>query len=350
MGNFTLNEINSQPEIWEKVLSTTLSNREKYLARFDGTKEIETLFVGCGTSYYLSLSAASVFSQITGEVSRAYPASEVYLFSDPIFPDHSKKYVPYLISRSGTTTEVNLAAEYIKEHYQFPIHGISCRQNSDLLKNSDIGYLIPEADEKSVVMTRSFTSMLLLVQLLATILAQNEKFLDELQQLPNLGKDVFSQFGDLPEEIISDGNFHKFVYLGQGPFYGLASESMLKIKEMSLTCSEAYHSLEFRHGPKSMADENMLATFFISNKAREAETKLMQDVSDLGAKILAICDSADSAITQAADYVVELNSGLSDYARLILYMPITQLLGYYQSLSKELNPDEPANLSQVVEI
>lgn len=350
MGKYTMNEINSQAEIWEHVISASLKNREKYVTNFDGVIDVETLFVGCGTSYYLSLSAASVFSKLTRTVSRAYPASEIYLFSDPIFPDHAKQYIPYLISRSGTTTEVNLATKYIQEHYKFPVHGISCRTNSDLLKNSDIGYLIPEADEKSVVMTRSFTSMLLLVQFLAGFQSRDQQFLDELENLPQLGKEVFNQYGDLPEEIISEGNFNKFVYLGQGPFYGLASESMLKIKEMSLTCSEAYHSLEYRHGPKSMADENMLVTFFISNQARDAEIKLMQDVNDLGAKILAICDSADAAISGAADYVVELNSGLSDYARLILYMPITQLLGYYQSLSKNLNPDEPVNLSQVVEI
>jgi len=350
MGNFTLNEINSQAKIWENVVSASLQNREIYATHLDGVKDTETLFVGCGTSYYLSLSAASVFSKLTGAASRAYPASEVYLFSDSIFSDHQKKYEPYLISRSGTTTEVNLAAKYIQEHYKFPVHGISCRKNSDLLKNSDIDYLIPEADEKSVVMTRSFTSMLLLVQFLAAFQSQNEKFLDELEKLPELGRGVFEQVGDLPEEIISNGNFNKFVYLGQGPFYGLASESMLKIKEMSLTCSEAYHSLEYRHGPKSMADENMLVTFLLSNQARDAEIKLMQDVKELGAKILAICDSADAAISGAADYVVELNSGLTDYARLILYMPITQLLGYYQSLSKDLNPDEPVNLSQVVEI
>ncbi len=70
----------------------------------------------------------------------------------------------------------------------------------------------------------------------------------------------------------------------------------------------------------------------------------------LGAKTLVICEKANDKIYSISDFLVELKSGLSDYARLILYMPITQLLGYYTAKEKGLDPDNPKNLSQVVEI
>jgi len=350
MNHFTLKEINSQVDAWESTLDVFHKHQEIYRGQLTKETDAENLFIGCGTSYYLALSAASVYAKITGEFSRAYPASDVYLFSDPIFPVQDKTYVPFLISRSGTTSEVLWVAKYLKKEYNLGVHGISCREDSELMHLSGNGYLISEADEKSVVMTRSFTSMLLMLQLLAGLKAENREFLDSLYRLPEVGRRIFSEYSDLPEEIIGANNLTKFVYLGQGPFYGVASESMLKIKEMSLTCSEAYHSLEFRHGPKSIADENMLVTFFISENAKESEVKLIQEVRELGATVLAICETSNSEIDKHADYVVELKSGVDDYARLPLYMPITQLLGYYQAVQKNLNPDKPTNLSQVVEI
>ncbi|MCF7805477.1 MAG: SIS domain-containing protein [Candidatus Marinimicrobia bacterium] len=350
MNHYTLQEINSQVQVWEVVLDLLDQNKDKFTDQLQEEKNAENLFIGCGTSYYLALSAASVYAKITGEFSRAYPASDVYLFSDPVFPNREKSFVPFLISRSGTTSEVLWVAKYLKEEYNLEFHGVSCREESELLELSDNGYLIAKADEKSVVMTRSFTSMLLMLQSLAGLKVNDIEFLESLRRLPEIGKRIFRDYNELPETIINEGNFTKFVYLGQGPFYGLASESMLKIKEMSLTCSEAYHSLEFRHGPKSIADENMLVTFFISENAKESEVKLIQEVRELGAKVLAICESSNTDIDTHANYVVELKSGVDDYARLPLYMPITQLLGYYQAVSKDLDPDKPTNLSQVVEI
>lgn len=350
MNHYTLQEINSQVSAWESTLAVLAKGKNKFTAQLQEKTDAVNLFIGCGTSYYLALSAASVFAKITGEFSRAFTASDVYLFSDPVFPAKDKNYVPFLISRSGTTSEVLWVADFLKTKYHLDIHGVSCREDSELLNLSNNGYLIAEADEKSVVMTRSFTSMLLLLQSLAGLKAGNEEFLESLQHLPEVGNRIFSEYGDLPEMIIKDGDFSKFVYLGQGPFYGVASESMLKIKEMSLSCSEAYHSLEFRHGPKSIADEQMLVTFFISEGAKESEVKLIKEVRALGATVLAICETSNREIDEHANYVVELESGVDDYARLPLYMPITQLLGYYQAVSKDLNPDKPINLSQVVEI
>lgn len=74
----------------------------------------------------------------------------------------------------------------------------------------------------------------------------------------------------------------------------------------------------------------------------------MQDLRKVGAKTLVICETADDPVRQVADDLVELNSGLGDYARPTLYMPVTQMLGYYRAVTKGLNPDQPQNITQVV--
>jgi len=190
--------------------------------------------------------------------------------------------------------------------------------------------------------------MFLLLQHLAGTIAGNAEFEEELLALPEKGATVLDTYRGPLKDIIDTSVFNKFVYLGQGPFYGLACEGMLKMKEMSLSFSEAYHTLEFRHGPMSIVDEDMLIIFFISEHARAEELALLKEMKRLGAKTLVITEAADIEIQKAANYMVELKSGLSDYARLILYMPVVQLLGYYTAVAKGLDPDKPKNLTQVV--
>jgi glucosamine--fructose-6-phosphate aminotransferase (isomerizing) len=100
----------------------------------------------------------------------------------------------------------------------------------------------------------------------------------------------------------------------------------------------------------SLADNQMLLTFLISDKGFREEVHLLKEIKKLGAKILVICETANREIRHHADYLVELNSGISDFARLILYMPVTQLLGYTMAVKKSLDPDHPKNLNQVVQI
>ncbi|HRR51694.1 MAG TPA: SIS domain-containing protein, partial [Candidatus Cloacimonas sp.] len=125
---------------------------------------------------------------------------------------------------------------------------------------------------------------------------------------------------------------------------------ILLIKEMSLSISEAYQTLEYRHGPMSMVGSEVLIVFLMSERSIPEEKKLLLEMKKLGAHTFVICDRADKEIKENSDFIVELQSGVSEYARLILYMPITQLLGFYQARYKGLDPDNPKNLSQVVQI
>jgi glucosamine--fructose-6-phosphate aminotransferase (isomerizing) len=349
MGEYTLPEILSQPETWKSVLNS-IPHLEKEFLSFCKKKSCNnSVFIGCGTSFYLALSAANVFAEITHNNTRAVTASDILFYPEPIFTQKNQDYISFLISRSGTTTEALHAAEQIKKDFGFPTYGISCRPGSKLIHLCDYSIILPDADEKSVVMTRSFTSMLLMIELMAAIESGNDRYQNELLQLPEKGKEIINTYHQLIKEI-STHKLINFIYLGQGPYYGLACESMLKIKEMSLSASEAYHSLEFRHGPMSRADNQMLITFFISDKAEKDELMLLKEMKQLGAKTLVICEKANDKVYSISDFLVELKSGLSDFARLILYMPITQLLGYYTAKGKGLDPDNPKNLSQVVEI
>jgi glucosamine--fructose-6-phosphate aminotransferase (isomerizing) len=174
--------------------------------------------------------------------------------------------------------------------------------------------------------------MLLMFQYLAAIVSSNESFAMELSQLPDLCQRSIEGYSSTAEQLAAEREMNLFMYLGQGPYYGLAAECMLKVKEMACTPAEAYHSLELMHGPKYSVDENTLVTVLLSDAAARHELPLLAKIKTLGAQLMVICERAASEIRESADAVIELRSGLSDYARLLLYMPFVQLFGYYRAV------------------
>jgi glucosamine--fructose-6-phosphate aminotransferase (isomerizing) len=121
---------------------------------------------------------------------------------------------------------------------------------------------------------------------------------------------------------------------------------MLKMKEMSLSYSEGYHPLEFRHGPMSMAEATALVVGLLSDRARDQEAAVLDDMRTLGARTLAIAE--DGAGLAVATYGVALDSGLSEDERLILNLPLLQLVAYHRSIAKGLDPDRPRHLTAAV--
>jgi glucosamine--fructose-6-phosphate aminotransferase (isomerizing) len=206
----------------------------------------------------------------------------------------------------------------------------------------------PEGREESVAQTRSFSSMLAGCVALAYLAGGQPEHLDDLDALPALGQRLMGRHQSLAQSLGRNLDLDQVFFLGSGPRYGLACEAMLKLKEMSLTTSEAYHFLEFRHGPKSMVDERTLVVGLLSDAAREAETAVLNEMKGLGATILILAESGDGL--SWADHVVCFESDLPELARLSLYLPVLQLYAYYRSVGKGLNPDAPRHLDAVVQL
>ncbi|MGA8151928.1 MAG: SIS domain-containing protein [Terriglobales bacterium] len=343
-GAYSLAEILSQPERWSACLTMLREKRilESVSERFGG--QIEWLFIGCGSSYYIALSAAATMTALGGRRARAVPASEVLLYPDLTL---TRNCMPVLISRSGRTSEVLQAAELLKSR-AVPTLAISCSSGQPLEALADLTIVLPAADEQSTVMTRSFSSMLLTLQTVAATLAENSTFPDSL---PRLFTEAASALRPLPERIqdfVTTHDFADYVSLGQGPFYGLACECALKVTEMSVSYAQSFHTLEFRHGPKSIVGPETLVVFLLSESGYEAECDVLEEMKALGGTTLVVANRATARARAAADLLVELSLDVPELARLAPSLFAGQLLGLFTGLKKGLDPDSPRNLSRVV--
>jgi glucosamine--fructose-6-phosphate aminotransferase (isomerizing) len=344
-GAATLIEILSQPLCWTTCLkdlleSGTLKNIAAKLSRAQ-----EWLFIGCGSSYYVAQAAAATMTALTAMPSRAVPASEILLFPELILIP--ERCVPVLISRSGRTSEVLKAAEALRAR-GIETLGISCAPGQKLETLVTNAIVLPAADEQSTVMTRSFTSMLMALQALAATISGREDFLASQQAIVKPAEKLLDAVPRRLSKFVEQHQFADYVCLGQGPLFGIACESALKLTEMSLSYGQSFHTLEFRHGPKSIVSEDTLIMFLLSESGFKSEVEVLEEIKALGGTTMVIANRASERVRAAADLLIELDIQAPELARLPLYLPSQQLMGLYTGLKKGLDPDNPKNLSRVV--
>jgi glucosamine--fructose-6-phosphate aminotransferase (isomerizing) len=332
----TYAEILSQPETWAEALEATERNRARLEKLLESRCE-QVLFIGCGSTYYLSLSAAALFQQATGRIARAVPSSELWLNRAAVLTDGPTLLVA--VSRSGSTTETVYAVEQFKKQQHGPVVGITVYGDSPLANLADLALVVEKGQERSVVQTRSFTGMYVAATALSLIAGGREDILQSMRRLPEIGARLMREYEALAQELGEDLRFDRFYFLGSGARYGLACEASLKLKEMSLSHSEPFHFLEFRHGPMSMVNPQTMLVVLLSERHRGYEQAVLEEMQERGASVLSLGeDGARVAFT----------SGIPEEGYGVLYLPVLQLMAYHRAVAKGLNPDHPHNLTAVV--
>ncbi len=346
-GAHTLAEILSQPAIWAETdrqlrkthalerLADTFSPRSPWL------------FVGCGSSYYLSRLIAALWTKHFYIPATGVPASELLFAPEETMRRIGAEQI-VLMSRSGETTEVLRAAEVLQSHKSVQTLAVTCNPQSILKNLCTHVFELNWADEKSTVMTRSFTAILLAFQRLALHFIGDNLLTSALDHLPKKAQKWLDAHARKIQQFAANRKFEDYVFLGQGAHFWLAAEAGLKITEMSSSYAQVYHSLEFRHGPRSIAGPNTLITLFVSDAAAEAETVLARELKELGAAICVIANKATPDLRNSSDLLLELALDGPEFARYAVSAIPAHLLGTAVGLRKGLNPDAPKNLTRAV--
>jgi glucosamine--fructose-6-phosphate aminotransferase (isomerizing) len=335
-GQFTYHEIITQPSSWSAALEVLKLQRSAIESVWrKGYTQI--LFTGCGSTYYLALAAAALLQELTGIPARGLPASELWLYPQACYPRNGR-VILIAVSRSGETTETLRACQSFKDGQYGKLVTLSCYADMPLAKMGDLNLVFPSGQEQSVAQTRAFSTLYLACAGLASF--WSGLGVEALAGLPEAGEKIIEAAHPIVKALGQDSSLDRFYFLGSGPRYGVACEISLKMKEMSLSHSEPFNTLEFRHGPISMVTPSTLVVGLLSEPHRNAEAAVLDDASALGGRTFSI------------DEVVNVgrNSGMSEIYRTVLFLPVGQLLAFERSLVKGLNPDLPNNLDSVVRL
>lgn len=334
-GQHTFTEIMSQPQAWAKTLEH-LHSLQSDLAKVGSSPYEDIIFTGCGSTYYLSVAAATLARE-AGIEARALPASELWLYPSSSYSN--RKALLVAVSRSGETTETIKAVQAFKANNRGTVLTLVCYPQSALAKLGDVNIILEAGQEQSIAQTRAFSVLYLATTYLVMLWSKRQTEFNELSKLPEVCKHLLSNYQTLAERYGRNLGLERFYFLGSGARYGLASELSLKMKEMTLSHSEPFHFMEFRHGPKSMANEQTLMIGLVSELNNTSEHAVLDDMKKQGAHILSLGESK-------AD--ISLSSNVPEIIRNVLYLPVIQRLAYERSIAKGLNPDKPNNLDAVV--
>lgn len=281
--------------------------------------------VGCGTSYHLAQSIAASFCRKDLRA-LAVPGGEWSRRRGAYLPEGGKVHVIGL-SRSGTSTETVQALE-VSRKAGYATTAVTCVEGSLVTRHADrVVYAETHADE-GIVMTASASLLLIEGFRLAGIVIGAE--VAKAAEATMIALEA-----RLPAALA--GRSH-FVCLGAGPLYGIAAEAGIKLQEMSLSHVQAYHPMEYRHGPVSLIDDKSFVALLYSEETREEEAKVASELSAKGAVVVGFGGPGD----------IKLSVSGRDEVRGLVVLPALQLLGERAAGLRGLDTTAPRHLSKVV--
>jgi len=314
--NATLNGIFGQFEYWRKA---------NFPAKLADANSMHVI-VGCGTSYNLALSVAAMMNA-NGFRALAVPSGEWIERAESYVSNAEKDIVVIALSRSGTTTETVQAARISRERGQKVI-GITCEPGSALSSESDLPIEFDTHPEEGIVMTSSASLMLLAGYALSGMKIDGA-LIDSAEKLVALVGDG-----------VSDAFLKRdhFVFLGGGSNYGVALEGSLKLQEMAIAFTQAYHPGEYRHGPVSLVDEGTVVVMLYHPDTAKDESVLVKELQDKGALVIGLGGPGD------VSFDLYCNHGLCGAE----VLPALQVLGERYALARRIDTTAPRHLSKVV--
>ena len=337
-GRLTEQEIRVQPRVWAGTLGTLSSYRSRLTGLWHSAAADRILLTGCGSSYYLALSAAHLLQSSLRVPCQAVPSSEV-LFADKEMRWGTRPPVVIAISRSGETTETVWALDRLRDRGAATI-ALTCSDGGALSRASDLSITVP-VQEHSVVMTASFTSMLLALAAFGAILSDDANALETLRRAPDLAADDLPAFAD-HARAFADAAPHMYAYLGSAALYGIASEGALKMTEMALVPGYAYHTLEYLHGPKAAVSSQTVIIGLLSKMGSPYEARVLEHLADLGAAVMVVGGHVGNL--PAVHFTAESGT----VPAMLLAVLWMQLLALSVARMRGVDPDTPRFLEPVV--
>ena len=179
VGLATYHEITTQTDAWQEAIESSIS--ASLLKTFWHEWQYDNVvFTGCGSTYYLSLAAASLWQTLMDTPARGVPGGELYLYPRASYgPLAGRRTLFVAVSRSGTTSETITATRQFKSRGLGDVIVVTNYSDTPLADLGDITIVIPTGQEQSVAQTRSFASMYVATTALTALLAGETLLLAE---------------------------------------------------------------------------------------------------------------------------------------------------------------------------
>jgi glucosamine--fructose-6-phosphate aminotransferase (isomerizing) len=357
---FMLKEIYEQPD----AVRETIGERVRPGGRLEleglglSDKQIRNLrrvvILACGTAYHSAVVGRYIIEEWARIPVEPDIASE-WIYRNPVL---SRDTLVIGISQSGETRDTVGAMRLAREAGAKTV-AITNLMGTQITREVDSVLYTRAGMEMAVAASKTFTSQVALLSLVALKLAQVRRTLpeDELQFILQAVYDLpakIAEFldGDHPVEEIAQ-RFHDkqfFLYLGRHIGLPIALEGALKLKEISYIPTDAYSAGEMKHGPIALLDEDTPVVVVATNiHVYDKIVSNIQEVRARGAHVIAIATDGNEDIQHHADDVIYVPKTPAFLQAVLAAVPL-QLLAYRIARLRGLNVDQPRNLAKTVTV
>lgn len=358
--HYMLKEIYEQPNSVRDALRGRLSPEEATakLGGLDMTnaelRSVERIVLsGCGTAFHAAMVGEYLIESLARIPVECEFASELRYRNLPMTRDT----LVFVLSQSGETADT-LAALRESQRKGHRTLGICNNVASTIARESDGGVYMHAGPEIGVAATKSFTSQLTVMLLLAVLLgrirylsyAEGMAILAEIEKLPEKVAKVLELDAHIAKIAKKYAHAQNFLFMGRQANYPIALEGALKLKEISYIAASGYPSAELKHGVIALVNEQT-PSLFISPQDAVFEKNLsnIEEVKARKGPVIALGTEGDDRLNRVADDVILIPQSPDYLTPLLASIPL-QLLAYHISVELGCDVDKPRNLAKSVTV
>ena len=358
----TLKEICQQPWTWLRTCDRMIASRDNLKKEVAGIRSL--VLTGSGSSEYAAECVRLLLQNELGICAESISGGSLLMYGGKALPP-GRPGLLVSLARSGDSPESSGAVELLLDteaEYRHVV--VTCNEQGSLARawrdreKVHVTTLPAETQDKSLVMTSSFTNLLLAARFIG-MLERPDKYRSVCERLSQITKGLIRSNFDILAKIAA-ADFRRAVFLGSGSRFGASREAALKMLEMTsgrvTTLCETY--LGFRHGPMSYAQDDTLMVCNLScdSTVRAYELDLLRELDrkKLGLSKVIIGEGIPDSVIREGDEVIECQglAELGDEETPIVYVVVAQLLAFFRCLEEGLRPDSPSEggiINRVVE-
>lgn len=357
--HFMIKEIHEQPTAITRTITPRIKDS---LPCFEDDNIPDSFFedvsditiVACGTAMYAGMVGKTMIQNRLHIPVTVAIASE-FRYEQPVLTDRS---MVIFVSQSGETIDtleaLRLANKYTKKTLSIVnVKGSTIARESNYVLYTHAGPEIAVASTKAyTVQVASFYLIGCKIGLVSGRMTKEEAktFIENLQEVPNLIESVITQAPEIKQLTKRMTNATNAFYIGRGLDYALSMEGALKLKEISYIHAEAYAAGELKHGTIALISEGVPVIAVATQS--HVYSKIISNIREVkarGAYVILLSRDKDITDKSICDVHISLPQAPDEFA-IFESVIICQLIAYYTSTGKGLNPDQPRNLAKSVTV
>src|SRR3989449_2807515 len=359
--HYLLKEIFEQPNTVRDAMRGRL-NAEECTAKLGGLNMTaaelrdvsRVVLMGCGTALHAAMVGEYLIEQLANIPVEVEYASEFRHRNTPM----SGNTLVFAISQSGETADT-LGALRESQRKGFRTLGICNNVASTIARESDGGAYMHAGPEIGVAATKSFTSQLVILTLLALLFgrmrnlsaAEGSRVIEALEALPGQIDAVLKLNDQIKAIAKRYASANGFLFFGRQFNFPIALEGALKMKEITYLFAEGHPSAELKHGVIALIRSDLPSVFVAPDDS--VFSKNVNNIEQVKARqgpIIALTSgNCAKHLKGIANEIIVLPEA-PDYVMPILNVVPLQLLAYHLAVELGRDVDKPRNLAKSVTV